>query len=262
MGSSDSTSADAVRRPRPRGDDSGTVLRQSLPLGCPNRVLALSGAGGRDSALPDRVLKPEPFSSSHDGTLDSPLSCQSRWIALQILTESHPRASKWVIVLVVRQSHSLNGAVAEGYRFATLGRSREPFRENCGTPVVNTAEERKVCPSASGDDVAVGSDLANLLRLARIHQGIAQILLARVEGISSRVSPVDTPTASAFCDGWSFTDRERHVAALLVEGLSNRRIARRLEISERTVKNHLHSIFYKLNVSDRTQAVIRLMRKA
>jgi DNA-binding NarL/FixJ family response regulator len=51
------------------------------------------------------------------------------------------------------------------------------------------------------------------------------------------------------------TQREREVLGLLVQGMSNRQIARTLCISESTVKNHLHAIFLKLDVTDRTQAI-------
>jgi DNA-binding NarL/FixJ family response regulator len=50
--------------------------------------------------------------------------------------------------------------------------------------------------------------------------------------------------------------REREVLALLVEGLPNKLIARRLEISEKTVKSHLTRIFRELGVTDRTQAAL------
>jgi DNA-binding NarL/FixJ family response regulator len=53
------------------------------------------------------------------------------------------------------------------------------------------------------------------------------------------------------------TAREREVLALLAEGLSNRKIARELYISEHTVKFHLSSIFAKLDVSSRAGAVSR-----
>jgi DNA-binding NarL/FixJ family response regulator len=55
------------------------------------------------------------------------------------------------------------------------------------------------------------------------------------------------------------TQRERQVLGLLVQGLSNRTIARRLRISESTVKNHLHAIFLKLDVTDRTQAIAAIL---
>ena len=48
--------------------------------------------------------------------------------------------------------------------------------------------------------------------------------------------------------------------ALLVEGLPNKLIARRLEISEKTVKTHLTSIFRTLGVTDRTQAALWAQR--
>jgi DNA-binding NarL/FixJ family response regulator len=52
------------------------------------------------------------------------------------------------------------------------------------------------------------------------------------------------------------SEREREVLALLVQGLPNKLIARRLEISEKTVKSHLTRIFRVLNVTDRTQAAL------
>ncbi len=54
--------------------------------------------------------------------------------------------------------------------------------------------------------------------------------------------------------------REREVLSLVVAGYSNREIARRLYISEKTVKNHLSSIFAKMGVRDRTQAAVRALR--
>jgi DNA-binding NarL/FixJ family response regulator len=52
------------------------------------------------------------------------------------------------------------------------------------------------------------------------------------------------------------TAREREVLSCVAEGLPNKRIARRLEISEKTVKAHLTSIFQQIGVSDRTQAAL------
>jgi len=52
------------------------------------------------------------------------------------------------------------------------------------------------------------------------------------------------------------TEREREVLCQVAEGLSNKEIAEKLYISEKTVKNHLTSIFQKLGVADRTQAAL------
>ena len=58
----------------------------------------------------------------------------------------------------------------------------------------------------------------------------------------------------------SLTAREHDVLALLADGLPNREIAHALAISEHTVKFHLASIFGKLGVSTRTEAVQRGVR--
>jgi len=54
----------------------------------------------------------------------------------------------------------------------------------------------------------------------------------------------------------TLTARELEVLELIAEGMINKEIAKRLYISEKTVKNHVSNIFRKLNVSDRTQAAI------
>ena len=56
---------------------------------------------------------------------------------------------------------------------------------------------------------------------------------------------------------FGLTQREEDVLALLTEGLSNAAIAHRLALTEKTVKNHLHHVFAKLQVSSRTEAVVR-----
>jgi two-component system NarL family response regulator len=57
------------------------------------------------------------------------------------------------------------------------------------------------------------------------------------------------------------TEREVEVLRSLTQGLSNKEIARKLFISEKTVKNHLYNIFQKLQVYDRSQAILYAIRK-
>src|SRR5690625_7459425 len=56
------------------------------------------------------------------------------------------------------------------------------------------------------------------------------------------------------------TRRECQVLQLLADGKSNRAIAEELIISEKTVKNHVSNILQKMNVNDRTQAVVKAIR--
>jgi len=57
-----------------------------------------------------------------------------------------------------------------------------------------------------------------------------------------------------------FTAREEQVASLLVEGFSNKLIARKLDISEHTAKFHVNRILVKLDADTRTEAVVRALR--
>lgn len=53
------------------------------------------------------------------------------------------------------------------------------------------------------------------------------------------------------------TDREREILDLVARGYDNRRIARELVLSDKTVRNHVSNIFAKLQTADRTEAALR-----
>jgi DNA-binding NarL/FixJ family response regulator len=57
------------------------------------------------------------------------------------------------------------------------------------------------------------------------------------------------------------TPREREVLALIGRGLPNKRIARELGVSEKTVKTHVGHVLAKLGVTDRTQAALHAVRE-
>lgn len=59
---------------------------------------------------------------------------------------------------------------------------------------------------------------------------------------------------------WSLTERQKEVLALLLLGLSNKLIARKLNIVESTVKIHVSAILRELKVASRTQALVAVAR--
>jgi LuxR family transcriptional regulator, maltose regulon positive regulatory protein len=67
--------------------------------------------------------------------------------------------------------------------------------------------------------------------------------------------PLSSPRPSLLVE--PLTEREREVLGLLLEGASNREIARRLVLSVNTVKRHVYNLCGKLGVQSRTQAIIR-----
>lgn len=81
-----------------------------------------------------------------------------------------------------------------------------------------------------------------------LHPVVTGKLLGEYSRLSSPVSRAEGIHA--------LTEREKEVLMLIARGESNRNIARKLFISEKTVKNHITSIFRKLKVEDRTQAAI------
>jgi two-component system, NarL family, response regulator LiaR len=72
------------------------------------------------------------------------------------------------------------------------------------------------------------------------------------------VLPQPVPQSQA---GTELSERERAVLSLIVEGLGNQEIGKRLFISADTVKSHVKHILEKLSVSDRTQAAVKALRE-
>jgi DNA-binding NarL/FixJ family response regulator len=66
-----------------------------------------------------------------------------------------------------------------------------------------------------------------------------------------------TPPATTSAPFPDLTAREREVLDLLAAGRNNRQIAEQLGLSAKTVANHISAIFAKLQVADRTQAILR-----
>ena len=86
---------------------------------------------------------------------------------------------------------------------------------------------------------------------AVLSPGLAGSMLADVKKMTRGPGNGDAPTISA---------REEEVLQLIADGLATSEVAERMFISQKTVKNHLASIYAKLDARDRTQAVLRAVR--
>jgi NarL family two-component system response regulator LiaR len=99
---------------------------------------------------------------------------------------------------------------------------------------------------------ARGRDLAGAIRAIKsgesvLHPKIIAKLLKR-----AMVAPVEQHKASGI-----LSERESEVLRLVALGMSNKEIAEKLFLSERTIKAHLTNIFNKLNVASRSEAIVK-----
>jgi len=90
-----------------------------------------------------------------------------------------------------------------------------------------------------------------------LHPRVTHNLIKEYRRLASGGSEKEEPAKREVCLPLHLlTRRECEVLQLLADGKSNRGIGEALFISEKTVKNHVSNILQKLNVSDRTQAVV------
>ncbi|MDI6812397.1 MAG: response regulator transcription factor [Desulfitobacteriaceae bacterium] len=91
--------------------------------------------------------------------------------------------------------------------------------------------------------------------IRKVHAGesiLSPIVTGKLLGQLSHSSPAR--------ETYGLSERELEIVAYVVKGASNREVGQALFISEKTVKNHLSSIFRKLNVEDRTQAALKAVK--
>ena len=138
-----------------------------------------------------------------------------------------------------------------------------------------TRRIREVCPSTNVVIFTSFSDRARILRALdagaigyllkdaepeEIHRGLQAA--ARGEAPLAPKAAAEllaARTSSTSSEG--LTGREREVLQLVASGLANKQIARRLGISEKTVKGHLTQVFQTIGVTDRTQAALWAERR-
>jgi DNA-binding NarL/FixJ family response regulator len=142
-------------------------------------------------------------------------------------------------------------------------------------PVLDGIEATRRLAAAAGPSVVVLTSFSDRERILRaLDAGAVGYLLKDAEpdelvrGVRAAArgeSPLDPKAASAVLSARAerrnggaedLSPREREVLVLVAEGLPNKLIARRLDISEKTVKAHLTRVFQQIGVTDRTQAAL------
>ena len=116
--------------------------------------------------------------------------------------------------------------------------------------VMEAAQPGEVLVSGTVKDLVVGSGIEFADRGVRVFSGIPgswSLFAAGPEQPATAAEPVRAGTAI------ELSKREREVAQLVARGLSNREIADRLYLSERTIDNHVHHILDKLGFDSRVQ---------
>ena len=94
-------------------------------------------------------------------------------------------------------------------------------------------------------------DLVRAIRAA--HAGRTTLSPEAAQALVERTNQPPTP-------GLNLTERELDVLALMVEGLENTQIAKRLVVSPSTIKSHVSNVLLKLSVGSRTEAVTLALR--
>jgi two-component system, NarL family, response regulator YdfI len=151
--------------------------------------------------------------------------------------------------------------------------------------IVNIAKLQSVLPGAAAADapptVLLADDLGRAELRRALHTGVRAVLprnasaveiAAAIEAVAAGLAvlsesdldallPAGPEVSSAVAPEEPLSSREIEVLAMMAEGMANKEIAVRLNISEHTVKFHVSSILAKLSASSRGEAVARGVRE-
>ena len=179
-------------------------------------------------------------------------------------------------VIAAQPDLELVGAAADGAEAVELCRTAEPdvVLMDLEMPVLDGIEAtRAIVAEAPRVAVLVLTSFSDQQRNTRaldagavgylLKDASAEEVVRGVRAAAAGGSPLDPRAARALLDAKTAPDplagispRERDVLTLLLEGMPNKLIARRLGISEKTVKSHLTSVFRRIGVTDRVQAIL------
>lgn len=126
-----------------------------------------------------------------------------------------------------------------------------------GTPAPGSLPPGAIAAPAFGSSQAAASEQVALRRALALAQGpgTAEDRLIRVCAELRAAIPESPPPRPA-----PLSERQTQTLHLLAEGLSNRSIARRLDIAEETVKSHVRALLDRLNLPNRTSLALWAIR--
>lgn len=197
--------------------DDDPLVRRSLRMILELHDIPVVGEATNGEDALDAALKLKPTMVLMDVNMPKMDGIQAARLIKSKLPAVH------VIILTVHNEHS---------------KVVQAIRDGCSAYVLKDSSPEQlieVVESVAEGRYFVDTSIAN------------QLLVNLVQG---------TPPQQTTKDSSQLTVREKEVLQLIVNGMSNKEIAFRLNITLRTVKAHVSSILMKLNVSDRTQAAV------
>lgn len=161
----------------------------------------------------------------------------------------------WVLTGTDHWERLIEGLAERGARVIAM--SRQPGMGELRTALGHGARGyvHAVAPPVLLRQAADAVQSGGMWLPAEVVNAVVRVLSTTLDGPRNVTRAIDTLLGS-------LTERERAVAEAVAAGLSNKEVARRLDITERTVKAHLSAAFRKLGVRDRMQLVVRLRMAA
>jgi DNA-binding CsgD family transcriptional regulator len=159
------------------------------------------------------------------------------------IVSSDPLRRSALAAIVVESGHQVNEDISEAE--VVLADGSAPHPPHSAVVSLGNLDDAEAAGLLPQDATAA--------QIGAAIQALAVGLSVRVRDVAAaQLARVVEPTLQVL-----LTPRELEVLGALVQGLSNKAVARKLDISQHTVKFHLEALFRKLGVRSRSQAVIR-----
>lgn len=196
-----------------------------------------------------------------------------------LVTEPHDLVRELIVDRLVSAGFDVVAATGDGQSAISLALQLQPdvvlidveVRDPDGVSaikeMVRMDQRRRVIALTATDDVltaryTIEAGARGFVSKKEAFAGLTSAIEAVMKGdtVVSPTIPAEFGRRTSRRNESLLSERETEVLRLVASGLTNTEISVRLFISARTVKNHLASIYDKLGVGDKTQALIRAIR--